>query len=198
NIKGSSVELKLIYFKDIIDDSTINESTESLNLHGLSLNTYDRSGRLEASLSDFVSQIFVMLSPALVHAIATGLLTNAVYDALKTQLLALSRDVKGKTYKRISGSESIKTIEADFGVKFRSGYDSFDLKISPNASDEVKLRCIDRAFDIIRENGVQKEFSEDFSSKHKERIGFFDESTQTYKLVDLLELINYLRDNGKL
>ncbi|HCE2128569.1 TPA: hypothetical protein NG573_004808 [Vibrio parahaemolyticus] len=192
------MELKLIYFKDIIDDSTINESTESLNLHGLSLNTYDRSGRLEASLSDFVSQIFVMLSPALVHAIATGLLTNAVYDALKTQLLALSRDVKGKTYKRISGSESIKTIEADFGVKFRSGYDSFDLKISPNASDEVKLRCIDRAFDIIRENGVQKEFSEDFSSKHKERIGFFDESTQTYKLVDLLELINYLRDNGKL
>ncbi|MBF4405825.1 hypothetical protein EAY15_21915, partial [Vibrio anguillarum] len=113
-----------------------------------------RSGRLEASLSDFVSQIFVMLSPALVHAIATGLLTNAVYDALKTQLLALSRDVKGKTYKRISGSESIKTIDADFGVKFRSGYDSFDLKISPNASDEVKLRCIDRAFDIIRENGV--------------------------------------------
>ncbi|MBF4443952.1 hypothetical protein EA908_28795, partial [Vibrio anguillarum] len=118
------MELKLIYFKDIIDDSTINESTESLNLHGLSLNTYDRSGRLEASLSDFVSQIFVMLSPALVHAIATGLLTNAVYDALKTQLLALSRDVKGKTYKRISGSESIKTIDADFGVKFRSGYDS--------------------------------------------------------------------------
>ncbi|MGG7617805.1 MULTISPECIES: hypothetical protein [Vibrio] len=192
------MELKLIYFKDIIDDSTINESTESLNLHGLSLNTYDRSGRLEASLSDFVSQIFVMLSPALVHAIATGLLTNAVYDALKTQLLALSRDVKGKTYKRISGSESIKTIDADFGVKFRSGYDSFDLKISPNASDEVKLRCIDRAFDIIRENGVQKEFSEDFSLKHKERIGFFDESTETYKLIDLLELINYLRDNGKL
>jgi len=182
------VELKLIYFKDIIDDSTINESTESLNLHGLSLNTYDRSGRLEASLSDFVSQIFVMLSPALVHAIATGLLTNAVYDALKTQLLALSRDVKGKTYKRISGSESIKTIDADFGVKFRSGYDSFDLKISPNASDEVKLRCIDRAFDIIRENGVQKEFSEDFSLKHKERIGFFDESTETYKLVGVDKL----------
>lgn len=58
----------------------------------------------------------------------------------------------------------------------------------------MKLRCIERAFDIIRENGVQKEFSEDFSLKHKERIGFFDESTQTYKLVDL---INYLRDNGK-
>ena len=51
---------------------------------------------------------------------------------------------------------------------------------------------------IIRENGVQKEFSEDFSLKHKDRIGFFDESTQTYRLVDLLELINYLRDNGKL
>ncbi|MBF4281126.1 hypothetical protein EAY27_29035, partial [Vibrio anguillarum] len=109
-------------------------------------------------------------------------------DALKTQLLALSRDVKGKTYKRISGSESIKTIDADFGVKFRSGYDSFDLKISPNASDEVKLRCIDRAFDIIRENGVQKEFSEDFSLKHKERIGFFDESTETYKLVGVDKL----------
>jgi len=33
-----------------------------------------------------------------------------------------------------------------------------------------------------------REFSEDFSLKHKERIGFFDESTETYKLVGVDKL----------
>ncbi|EGQ9353914.1 TPA: hypothetical protein GRI77_24925 [Vibrio parahaemolyticus] len=192
------MELKLVYFKNIIKDSTINDSFENLNLHGLSLSTYDRSGRSDASLSDFFSQIFVMLSPALVHAVATGLLTNVVYDAIKLQLLALSRDVKGKSYQQISASGKVETIDADFGIRFRAGYDSFDLKISPNASDEVKLHCIDRAFDIIRENGVQKEFSEDYSLNSKERVGFFDEETEKYELVDILELIVALKESGRL
>ncbi|MDE1347373.1 hypothetical protein [Vibrio aestuarianus] len=192
------MELTLVYFKNIIGDEVIRNSSEDLEHQGVSLSIYDRAGKIEASLTDAVSQIFVIFSPALVNSIAAGLMTNAAYEAIKNQLLTFSSDIRGKSYKRFSAQNDIKDVDADFGIKFRAGRDSFDLKISPDASDEVKLKCVEEAFSIIREQGPEKELVFDESMSPKHQIGTFDERSKTYHLIEQSDLIDYLKKQGKL
>lgn len=190
------MEIRLTYFRGIIENERIEQIQNSFDKKDLKLSLYDRAGRYEMSLEDLISQIYLTLSPALVHSVVSGLLTNVSYDALKESILSLSEDVRGKTYHRRYSNGYEKEVSADFGIKFRAGHNEFDLQMSPDLDSSLKEKCIEEAFSIMKVQGKPQELSPESMLAKRNIVGRFNESTGKWELIDLLELINQKREDG--
>ncbi|MGV2844658.1 hypothetical protein ACE1OG_12370 [Aeromonas hydrophila] len=203
------MEVKLTYFSSIIEDESINVAKKQLEKNELSLSLYDRDSVAEMSLEEMISQLYMTLSPALVQTIASGLLTNVLYDSIKDTFLTLSGSVKGKTYKRYYPRGRVKVFNADFGIKFKAGHHEFDLQLPPEMDDQLKEVCIKQAFELIKAEGPEKKVSftdvkdmtdllnHDFFNK-KDYILKYNEESGELEKIDLLELIAKKREEGTL
>ncbi|MFI0397916.1 MAG: hypothetical protein ACH34X_02455 [Thiolinea sp.] len=190
--------IKLTYFTGIIDRSKISEVDNILRNENIGLSLVDKTGHAQMSLDQLISQIYVTIPPAIVSAIASGLLTNAMYDAIKTSLLEISSNLKGKTLVKISPKNETKEVPANFGVKFEAGENNFDLQFSSELSKELQDKCIEEAFSIIKKEGDAKELTIDLIHRQKNLIGYFNPNTQKWELIDLLDLIKNKRESGDL
>lgn len=143
------------YYKGILDEDGLEERKKSLRDVGIVLVERDKSNKLMAFMDEFTNQVSLVISNPLFIAYILGLLTSASYDVMKSTIVWIWNSVQGKqiTKFRMGGKQEEK--EATFGIQVRVDANTkIDFRLSGDVSDELKSKCIDRAFGMM--NKVQK------------------------------------------
>lgn len=192
------MQLALGYYKGIVADEVVGNAQMQLANNGIHLHLHDRTNRPEACVTELMSQIYVLMAPSLVQSIATGMLANVAYDALKHSIFMFSSSIPGKTILQIDAVGEKATIPADFGIRFSAGRGSFDLRVPSSASEAIQNKCIEEAFKIIKDNGPGKQDSVEDILNLRNYIGNFDSETGQWALTDRAEFIKQLKDSGEI
>ena len=146
--------VQLIYIKGIIPEENLELIRSKLDNHDIGFEWHDISGAPQAAMSDLVAPIILSLSSDVVQAYILGLANSASYDLLKLSILEIWHKITGKKYNKIT-SNGIQELEASFDLNVDTpGKTKFKFKLSGNIPDDLKEKCIDKAFQLIESKSI--------------------------------------------
>ncbi len=124
---------------------------DTLKEGSIKLLTRSHTPKHIAGVEEFFPQIMMLLSPDIVSLICQGLLTNALYDALKSSVIHIYSSIKKKPLTRIQNGK----IETDVipNVHLKIGKSSMILPI--NLDEEKFKYCVDKMFEAINRDVVE-------------------------------------------
>lgn len=127
---------------------------DALKEGSIKLLTHSHTPKHIAGVEEFFPQIMLLLSPDIVSLICQGLLTNALYDALKTSVIHVYSAIKKKPLSRIQSGK----IETDVipNVHLKMGKASMLLPI--NLGEEKFKYCVDKMFEAINQDVVEHSY----------------------------------------
>lgn len=137
------------YYKGLFDADELESQVTSLKQAGIQVYELDKTGQVMAFLDEFTNQISIMLSSSLIQAYCLGLLANSTYDSLKRTIFWMWNSLHGKKLTKVQ-SGHIKEKEATFGLQLKVDQNTqIDFRLTGDVSDELKSRCIDKAFEVM-------------------------------------------------
>lgn len=136
--KGPKV-VHLAYLSQHLSPEDIEGFEKDLSLLDLQLSSYDNSGVPQNSLSGMVSDATLFVTqPGIVGILTSGLLTNAVYDGLKTFIIACWKKVTNKpTVSMTTRTVTERTSRFSMVVKVD---DKVTLEFTTESLDESTLK----------------------------------------------------------
>ncbi|MDK9583195.1 hypothetical protein [Lelliottia wanjuensis] len=182
------MEINLTYYSDLIDEDNISLIENKLKQYSITLSKNDISGRPQMSADDILSQTIITITPLLVSGIAINILSNLIYDALKTPILSIWANLKNKKITKHSANGQFEEKETSLGIKFRMNNDSYEMKIPLNLSDELKETCVTKmlSYIIIKAEQETKPFDPMLFENH---IVVYNKMTQEWETIGLPEFI---------
>ncbi len=137
---------------------------DSLGKGGINLVTHSHPSEPIAGIEDLFPQIVLFLSLDIVTVIYQGLLTNTLYDALKSSVVYIYSVIKEKPFVRIHNSK----IEPNStpNVHLRMGKASMILPI--NLDEEKFKYCVDKMFGAINKDVVEHSYYLKYDEDKKE------------------------------
>ena len=147
---SSPYRVLLTFYRGSFDEIELDDYKKKLINAGIEMFEYDKSGRPMASLQDFTNQISLLINDALFQAFIMGLATNGSYDLIKQTIIWMWNSLKNKKLTMISASGK-KEEDATFGITISVDHNtSIDFRLSGEVSDELKNKCIDKAFNFAK------------------------------------------------
>jgi len=152
-----SNSIHLNYLKGIIPEYELEKLSGNFSSAGIVFEYFDISEEPQASAEEILSPIVLFLSSDIVQAYILGLLTSTSYDLIKKAVLSIWRHISGKKIKvtTASGMESIKEANLDLDISLDDGT-KVKFKLKGDISDEIKEKCIDNAFQLLKASDVFK------------------------------------------
>lgn len=110
------MQIGIQYIGGLLDEAELRDIRALSEDHGYELKENDVGGKAFASGGEFAG-FFLFLSPALLEAIATGVISSASYDALKTIVSKVASAISGKTYTIIRPGNNFAERKAKFYLR---------------------------------------------------------------------------------
>lgn len=110
------MEIGIQYIGGLIDEAELREVRALAQGYGYELKENDIGWKPFAH-SGVGNGVFLFLSPALLDAIATGVISSASYDALKTIIRRFFGAISGKTYTIVRAGNNFSEQKAKFYLK---------------------------------------------------------------------------------
>lgn len=110
------MKIGIQYVGGLLDETELREIRALAKDHGYELKENDIGGKPFALGGEFTG-FFFFLSPALLEAMATGVISSASYDALKTMIGKVARGISGKTYTIVRPGNNFIERKAKFYLK---------------------------------------------------------------------------------
>ena len=107
------MQIGIRYIGGLVEEAELNDIRTLAKSHSYELEEYDIGGKPFAHGGEFAG-FLLFLSPALLEAIATGVISSASYEALKTIIGKIARAVSGKTYTIVRPGNNFKEKNAKF------------------------------------------------------------------------------------
>lgn len=187
------MNIKLDYYSVLLDEDFIREIKRDLKNNSIELMVNDKSDIPQMGLDEIISSSLVYFTPEIISSFASGILTNAAYDALKNSIILILCKVKGKKYNKVSAGGKVEEKDASIGINFKKDGDSFYLKLPNDLPSELQSKCIDKAFELMAT--PEKSSDMNFSFDSKTIIGSFNSQTQEWEVVDIHEIIKKMNQN---
>ena len=175
-----TVHLK--YIRGVIPEESLELLRSKLGNHDIGFEWHDISGAPQAGVRELLAPIILFLSSDVVQAYILGLATSASYDLIKSSVLAIWFNISGKKFNKITATD-IQEIEASFDLDVNtSGKTRVKFKLAGNIPDNLKEKCIDKAFQLIESNS--------FPEIHREYyICRYDVDSEEWEILKHLEFI---------
>ncbi len=146
------MQLRIQYVGGLIEEAELREIRALAEDHGYELKENDIGGKPFAHGGEFVG-FFFLLSPALLEAIATGMISGASYDALKSMVGKVAKAISGKSYAIVMPGNNFTERKAKFYLKGPRS----DLQIeipseNPDAIHAAIQKVVDAFKDVNKED----------------------------------------------
>lgn len=152
---SNSIYLK--YLKGIVPEYELEKLSRDFSSAGIEFDYFDISEEPQASAEEILSPILLFLSSDIIQAYILGLLTSTSYDLIKKAVLLIWRYISGERIKvtTASGMESIKEANLDLDLSLNDRT-KVKFKLKGDISDEIKEKCIDNAFQLLKSSDLSK------------------------------------------
>lgn len=110
------MQIGIEYAGGLFEEADLREIRALAKDHGYELKENDIGDKPFAHGGEFAG-FFLFLSPALLEAIVTGVISSASYDALKTIIRNVARATSGKTYTIVRPGNNFTERKAKFYLK---------------------------------------------------------------------------------
>lgn len=177
---------QFVYYRDLVPSDELTTCVKNLQDVGIDLKLHDETGIPKAFLEHFTNVIYLKIPPELIGEIKTALITSVCYDTLKSTIIFLWKQTKGKKLTKYFSDGDSKEIEATFGINVElNDFTKFDIRLSGDISDEDKGRVIDKAFEFVSNQETNKIPNSDFLK--------FNAVRDEWEKVNVVEEIKKLR-----
>lgn len=181
-IKHGDNIVHLDYFAGLIPDETILEIESKLQYAGLDLSRFDKNGVMEASWADYSLTVFLFIHEKLIKEILNGVVTNAVWDAIKQSLIIAWKHVRNKTITQYSSGQS-RQKSIKFGLKVDLDKNtSLNIELKGNLSEELIEKSLNKVLTVIENHSLNMNY------KHPDYL-FYDELKDEWLKIDVEEAI---------
>ena len=141
-----------------------------------------------ASFDDLTSIILMAINNEIVYQYINGILACGIYDVLKKVIIDIWKKLNRKTYNKVYSSGKVEEKSATFGISMNvNEYCNIDFKLSGDIPDELKEKCLDNAFELIKDLN-KKEFKNNYFKNYAK----YDIQKQEWVLVDIQKEIEKL------
>lgn len=158
--KAKLFQVKLNYYNGLFDQGELEVHKIKLRSVGVDLIEQDKSGIPMMFLDEFTNQISLTLSNPVIQAYVLGQLINGGYDVLKGTIIWAWNSLIGKKITKIHVNGEQEAKDATFGLNIEiDEHTKVDLRLTGDVSDELKSKCIDNGFELIKtlpKNNVPK------------------------------------------
>jgi hypothetical protein len=110
------MQIGIQYIGGLLEETELREIRALAKSNGYELKENDISGKPFALGGEFAG-FCLFLSPALLEAIATGVISSASYDALKTMIGKLAQAISGKSYTIVRPGNNFTERKAKFYLR---------------------------------------------------------------------------------
>lgn len=141
------------YLEGTLSDDALKEIEDCLHTASLSLYAHSHKPKHIAGIEDFFAQVSIVLSPDVVAAICTGLITSGVYDVIKKALCFIYSNLKTKKLTKIQNGKITENVTPT--VHFTIGKNHAVLPL--DISDEKFCYFVDGFFKAVSAETVTKE-----------------------------------------
>lgn len=177
-IKRGSNVIHLEYLGGSINDASFNIFEKELNKVNLTLSRFDKNGEAYGLLEQYQLVSFLILAQPIIIQFLSGISINASWDVIKHISLTLWKDVKGKSYDKITQHGAEKK-EIKFGLKVKLDRNtSFDFELSGDLSEETIENSLDKLLNFLSEQSLNKKF------KQADYV-YIDKKTGEWKKIDV-------------
>jgi len=144
---SSTIQLK--YLEGIIPESELDLIRSRFEAIGIGFECIDISGEPQASIEELLAPIILYLSSNVFQAYLLGLTTSTSYDAIKTCVINIWRNVSGKRIKKTTPSK-VESVAVNFDLDIRTiGDTRVKFKLKGDIPDNLKEKCVDKAFQLL-------------------------------------------------
>ena len=141
----------LKYYRGLVDEDELEIYKLKLREIDIELMEYDKSYVVMACLEDFTNQVNLMISSPIVQSITLGLMTNTSYDLLKCTIIWMWNSLIGKKLTKVKSNGNCESKEVTFGFSVSIDKEThLDFRLSGYVSQEDKNKCIDKAFELLK------------------------------------------------
>lgn len=165
----------------MLTDAELQQLHDDFNNVGIEFIWKDISDEPQASIEEFLSPIILILSSEVFQAYILGIMTNATYELLKESILSIWQRLSGKKLTKVTthGTSQVYTaLDLDISLENRT---RVKFKLTGNISDEIKEKCIDGVFNILK--------STDWDTSKKGYILIYDNNLNKWIIYEDLEFI---------
>ena len=166
-MKEKSLAVCLDYFKGLFDADDLELYKKNLNDVGIELFERDKTSQVMAFMDEFTNQVSLWLSNSLIQAYFLGLIANSTYDVLKKAIIWMWNSLPGKKLIKLQAGGRIEEKEPTFGLQIKIDKNTkIDFRLTGDVSDELKSKCIDKAFETMNtiSRGIERKHIDWFAS----------------------------------
>ena len=177
----------LEYYKGLFDEEELEIYKFKLKSIDIELMEYDKTNKPMNSLEDFTNEVSLIISDPIVQSIIRELITEASCYVLKSIIIWMWNSLIGKKITKVTSGGKSDTKEPTFGIRlYIENQNKIDLRLSGDISDTDKEKCIDRAFEFIKDSSLK-------ISPYGHNFAKYDYEKEEWILIDIVEEINKLQ-----
>ncbi|MDD4150358.1 MAG: hypothetical protein PHE33_10035 [Bacteroidales bacterium] len=178
--KGPNV-IHLDYYGEL-SSKDLGQIQSKLEEANLDLGYFDRSGRMTNNFDDFLLTTYFVLNHPLTNEILKSIGTSMIWDSIKWGIKFAWKKLRNMKISKVS-STTIEEKSIKFGMKVILDQNtSFNFELDGNIEEEQLDRVLDKAFDFLREQGVNSKM------KNSDYVCFSHEENKWIR-VDVLKEI---------
>lgn len=98
------------YLQDSFTSDDIEELAECLDRENILLRTHVHRPQYIGGIEQLFPQIRILLSPEIVNAVGTGILTNGIYEVLKIFLYKIFIKMRTRRLNKIQGGKAVEEV----------------------------------------------------------------------------------------
>lgn len=184
--KNNMKKIKLEYYKGLFDEEELEIYKFKLKSIDIELMEYDKTNKPMNSLEDFTNQVNLIISDPIVQSIIMNIITNASYDILKSTIIWMWNSLMGKQLTKVTSGGKCDAKEATFGLSiYIENHNKIDFRLSGDISDADKEKCIEKAFELIKDSSLK-------ISPYGHNFAKYDYEKDEWILIDIVKEINKL------
>lgn len=151
----------LEYYKGVLDEDDYKIQKEKLREIGIHIEEYDKSKIPMMSYGDLENIVSIVINSSTLQFLLNNIvLPGIAYDIFKKLIIWIWNNVKGKKITKLYSGGKIEEEEVSFGLKIQCDKNNITMRLSGEYCDEDKNKCIDKAFDYLKDAQEKSEINE--------------------------------------
>jgi hypothetical protein len=177
-IKRGDKVVHIRYIGSLLTDEDLKDIEAKLSVVNYELSSFDEAGITKASNDNFISEVILYLNDyTLQQTLLSGLLTNAIWDIIKSISFYTWHKIKSKTYLKAT-STTVSESKASFSLKTST----LEFKID-NLSEETFGRSLDKILDFLKEESSKVKGTNIDPARSK--IAVYNQNSNEWEIITL-------------
>lgn len=172
----------LTYLQGTFDKDEINILVTKLNQSGIALRTQETPPKHIMGIEDLFPQIMICISPVMLEAIRTNILSNAIWDGIKYLLFSIRKTIKEKPFVHVQNGK----IDTDKKPNIHINIGKSHIVLPADIDDNKFEYFVDKMFESIDKDTIITE-----------KYGFYDENDNVINFYTRHEIAMKLYEDWK-